>query len=132
MSIVVDTDVASFTFKEDSRSKDYAPHLIGVPKFISFMTLAEIRRWASQNNWGENKRRKLTLFLEDFGVIYADEELCDFWAKVMVSAKQNGRPIETADAWVAATALKFALPLVTHNRMHFEGVTGLTIISETT
>ena len=36
------------------------------------------------------------------------------------------------DATVAAATLKFDVPLVTHNRTHFEDVTGLTIISETT
>ena len=31
-----------------------------------------------------------------------------------------GRPIEHGDASVAATALRYNLPLVTHNRRHFE------------
>jgi tRNA(fMet)-specific endonuclease VapC len=35
-----------------------------------------------------------------------------------------------ADAWAAAVALRHGLPLVTHNRKHFEPVPGLTIISE--
>ncbi len=35
-----------------------------------------------------------------------------------------------ADAWVAAVALIFDVPLVMHNRKHFENVEGLKIISE--
>jgi predicted nucleic acid-binding protein len=43
MSLVVDTDIVSYIFKKDSRTELYAPHLIGLPKFLSFMSLAELR-----------------------------------------------------------------------------------------
>ena len=95
------------------------------------MTLAELRRWTLEKNWGAKRSQELEETLANYGIVYADDELCNIWAKVIVSARQNGKPIETADAWVAAAALKFAVPLVTHNRTHFEGVTGLTVISET-
>jgi predicted nucleic acid-binding protein len=48
----------------------------------------------------------------------------------MDSARRNGRPIATADAWVAATALHLGVALITHNKNHFIGVDGLTVISE--
>ena len=131
MSVVVDTDVASYLFKRDTRGALYEPHLYGIPKFISFMTVAEMRRWALGRNWGAKRHQKLEDFLAGYGVIYADDELCNMWAKAVDSARRNGKPVDTADAWVAAVALKFAVPLVTHNRTHFEGVEGLTIISET-
>jgi predicted nucleic acid-binding protein len=34
------------------------------------------------------------------------------------------------DAWIAATALVFDIPLVTHNRRHFDFIENLTLISE--
>ena len=66
----------------------------------------------------------------DFSVVYADEKLCEIWAEIKSDAYRKGRPIETADAWVAAVALMFDVPLVTHNRKHFENVESLKIISE--
>jgi predicted nucleic acid-binding protein len=48
----------------------------------------------------------------------------------MDSAKRNGKPIAAADAWVAATALHLGVQLIAHNRNHFIGVDGLTVISE--
>jgi predicted nucleic acid-binding protein len=45
-------------------------------------------------------------------------------------AHKYGNPIDTADAWVAAVALLFDIPLVTNNRRHFENVGNLKIISE--
>jgi tRNA(fMet)-specific endonuclease VapC len=38
------------------------------------------------------------------------------WAEVTVAAQSRGRRIECADAWIAATALRHDVPLVTHNR----------------
>jgi len=48
---------------------------------------------------------------------------------VTVAAQAAGRRIECADAWIAATALLYAVPLVTHNRSDYLGVPGLTLIS---
>jgi predicted nucleic acid-binding protein len=38
--------------------------------------------------------------------------------------------MQTADAWIAATALLYEVPLITHNRRDYEGVAGLVLISE--
>jgi len=114
MAIVVDTDIVSYIFKKDTRSELYEPHLIQVPKFISFMTFAELRRWKFQSNWSEIKNKKFEKLLSDYGVVYADEELCNLWARITINAQKKGRPIGTADAWVAAAALMFDVPLVTH------------------
>jgi len=130
MAIVVDTDIVSYVFKKDTRSGLYEPHLIQVPKFISFMTFAELRRWKFQSNWGRAKNEKFEELLSDFGVIYADEELCNLWAKITNDGLKKGRLISTADVWVAAVAMMFDIPLVTHNRKHFENVENLKIISE--
>jgi tRNA(fMet)-specific endonuclease VapC len=56
-------------------------------------------------------------------------DLCRKWAEVMVAAQAVGRRIECADAWIAATALIYDAPLVTHNRSDYLGVPGLSIIS---
>jgi len=130
MAIVVDTDIVSYIFKKDTRSELYEPHLIQVPKFISFMTFAELRRWKFQSNWSEIKNKKFEKLLSDYGVVYADEELCNLWARITINAQKKGRPIEMADAWVAAATLMFDVPLITHNRKHFENVENSKIISE--
>lgn len=129
--VVVDTDVVSFLFKEDTRAVSYEAHLAGKDLIISFMTIAELWQWASQKNWGENKRRKLQQHIDTFTILHSDDDLCLTWAEVVESARRNGQPIDTADAWIAATALFHKLPVVTHNRKHYAGVDGLIIISDT-
>jgi predicted nucleic acid-binding protein len=129
-SRVVDTDVLSFLFKKDSRAEVYRSHLGGRLTVISFMTLAETYRWSLARNWGARRRSRLDEFLSNFAVVYSDRALCLKWAEAMDSARRNGRPILTADAWIAATALLHAVPLVTHNYASYAGVDGLTIVSE--
>ena len=51
------------------------------------------------------------------------------WAAVMVGARANGRRIEAADAWIAATALVYGAALVTHNPTDYPGVPELKVLS---
>jgi tRNA(fMet)-specific endonuclease VapC len=56
---VVDTDVVSYLFRGDTRAELYRPHLTDRLLIISFMTLAELRRWALKYNWGRRRREAL-------------------------------------------------------------------------
>jgi len=112
-SVVVDTDVVSFLFKRDTRGSLYETHLAGKDIVISFMTLAELRQWPLQKNWGEGRRRKLEEHVQRFTILHSDDDLCGKWAEVVENGRSIGRAIDTADAWIAATALLFDLVLVT-------------------
>lgn len=50
-AVVVDTDVVSYLFKGDSRAEAYRPHLTGNLLVVSFMTVAELDRWALERDW---------------------------------------------------------------------------------
>jgi len=128
--VVVDTDVVSFVYKHDTRAAAYGPNLDGKLLLVSFMVIAELDRWALERNWGERRRQDLDSFMQRFTVIEASRDLCRKWAEATHSARQAGRPIETADAWMAATALLYDVPLVTHNARHYAGVAGLQVITE--
>ena len=53
--VVVDTDVLSFLFKNHPIGNRYDPDLIGRIPLISFMTVAELERWALQNRWNAQR-----------------------------------------------------------------------------
>jgi len=128
--VVVDTDVMSYVFKEDTRADLYERHLAGKELIISFVTLAELHRWAIGRSWGSAKRLKLEEYLAPVLVYHSDDDLCLRWAEITENGKRRGRPLQPADAWIAATALLHDLPLITHNRWDFEGISGLSVISE--
>jgi predicted nucleic acid-binding protein len=123
--IVLDTDVVSFLFKADTRAQMYLPQLQDRQWFISFMTEAELEQWALLANWSEKRVEWLRLFLSRFVVVPSSHDLVLKWAEAMVAARRNGRRIETADAWIAATALLYDAPLLTHNKADYLGIPGL-------
>lgn len=126
---VLDTDVASFLFKGDARAELYRPLLSGRLRVLSFMTVAEMHQWAESKGWGEARRLALDLHLNRFVVVQSDVLLCRAWAEVRGSARRAGRPIQTSDAWIAATAVRYGLPLATHNPKDFAGVAGLRLLT---
>ena len=132
MALVVDTDVASFLFKKDTRAALYVPHLSGHMLIMSFQTLAEMELWASSAGWGARRRQQLAGYMRRYMVQDSSPGLGRRWAEVIDGGRRRGRPVATADAWVAATALLLDVPLVTHNESHFSSVPGLTVISEKT
>ena len=125
-----DTDAVSFIYKGDTRGRRYKTYLSGSLSSISFMTLAELDLWAESHNWGHKKREDFALFLRQFAVIESSRDLCRMWASVTEEVRRQGRKIQPGDAWIAATALLYNLPLVTHNADDFVGIAGLTVISE--
>lgn len=127
-TVVVDTDVVSYLFKGDSRSQAYARPLDHALILVSFMTVAELERWAEERNWSARGRQRLRAFLADYIPIHSSVELCRLWGATMAGARRRGRRIEVADAWIAATALFYNVPLVTHNPSDYAGVDGLSVI----
>jgi predicted nucleic acid-binding protein len=92
------------------------------------MTVAELERWALLYRWSSQRVQWLRLFIERFTVVPSSPDLCRKWAEVMIAARAAGRRIETADAWIAATALLYDNPLVTHNGSDFLGVPNLKLV----
>jgi tRNA(fMet)-specific endonuclease VapC len=120
-TILLDTTVASLLHpkKQDHplRAK-YEPHMQGQILALSFQSVAELWSWAEENNWGTKLREGLTVFLSRFLVIPYDAELAKEWARLEAHSKRIGRRLESGDAWIAATAARFKIPLLTHDKDH--------------
>jgi tRNA(fMet)-specific endonuclease VapC len=99
-SVVVDTDVVSYVFKNHPFGSRYHADLVGRIALISFMTVAEIERWVLQYRWGNQRIQVLRTFLQRFTVVPSSPDLCRQWAEVTVTAQAGGRRIESADAWI--------------------------------
>jgi predicted nucleic acid-binding protein len=128
-SVLLDTDVFSFFFKKDTRREMYASDIHGKQLCLSFMTIAELKRWALERNWGERRRESLTQALRHYVVLPYDAGMADAWAEVMVSRSRIGRQIECGDCWIAAAALRHGIPLLTHNWKHFQDIPGLNLVT---
>ena len=93
---------------------------------ISFMTLAELYRWPFERGWGEARIQELLAHLSAYVVLPPDERMTWTWARIM---GKKGWPIAVGDGWIAATAIRHSLPLLTHNARNFQHVDGLRLIT---
>lgn len=130
LAVVVDTDVVSYLFKQDTRADLYRPHIKGRIAVIAAQTQAELELWMRRHSWGARRRTELREHLRGFVLAPFDTVICEAWAEAMDGARRKGRPISTADAWIAATALAYSIPLITNNADDFAGVAELSVITE--
>jgi predicted nucleic acid-binding protein len=93
------------------------------------MTLAEMRQGSLEANWGPRKCDVLEAYLAEFSVLHSDGPLCSLWAAVRNESTRKGRQRSSADAWIAATALLLAAPLVTNNPNDFRHLDELRLVS---
>jgi len=129
-TVLLDTNIVSYLFKRDSRAALYAPHLLDRELAVSMMTVAELFQWTAIRNWGKPRVRRLEQFLDRYTILPVDMDLCRQWAEVRATRSKAGLPISPQDAWIAATALRYKLALVTHNPDDYQAIPGLTIITE--
>ena len=127
--VLVDTDVFSFAFKGDSRAVELDVALANKQLCLSFMTVAELFRWAIARNWGEKRRNSLHAAIAHCPTIPYDPPTALAWARISVERKRIGRPIECGDCWIAACAIRHRMPLVTHNTSDFEHIAGLELLT---
>ena len=116
-------------FKGDSRALQYDFYFSGSLLGISFMTFAELERWPLERNWGALKKAQLAQHLMRYAVLPVSRDLCKKWAQVTFEAKSKGQPIQTADAWIAASALYYQVPLITHKAADYKMISGLHILT---
>jgi predicted nucleic acid-binding protein len=118
-----------FFSNNDSRAQLYLPLMRNRDLLVSFMTEAELEQWILLAKWGVDRVRRFRIFMTGFASVPSSRDLILHWAEGMVAARANGRRIEAADAWIAATALLYNATLITHNPKDYLGVPNLRVHS---
>ena len=124
---VLDTSVVSVLIRGRELADAYRALLADRRAAISFQTLEELWFWAYSSRWGEPRRIRLAAHLEQYEVVWPDRTLVDISARLRDERKGAGRTLNTADAWIAATAIRLSCPLATHDR-DFSSIDGLEVI----
>jgi predicted nucleic acid-binding protein len=112
MRAVIDTSVASILFGGGAAEGFYAERTRGVELIISFQTAEEMLYGAYSRSWGERRTQALRDHLLQFPIIGGDWDLALVSARIRVDSERLGRKLNTADAWVVATAVHLAIPLI--------------------
>jgi tRNA(fMet)-specific endonuclease VapC len=131
--LVVDTDIFVWLTRGKKHAAAYAPLVAGKRMVLSFATVAELWRGAHTQKYGEASKTKLEADIGLAVVVPPTNELTHEWASLTTDARSSGHPLgqkaQAHDAWVAATARFFEIPLLTGNQSHFQGLEGLQLVS---
>jgi tRNA(fMet)-specific endonuclease VapC len=96
--LLLDTDVASYLFKNSPRAGPFKPLLKGYRPALAFVSVAELFKWTLKRRWGLQKVEQLEAALRRYVVILYDRELAWAWARVVAACEEAGRPIPPTDA----------------------------------
>lgn len=116
--VVLDTDVASLSYK-GRLPASLTEFLVGQEICVTFVTVAELARWAEKRHWGEQRRTELVRWLTTKIILPYDETVAWTWGRLSVRSERRGRTRPVNDMWVAACCLVAGLPLATKNVKDF-------------
>ncbi|MDZ7676366.1 MAG: PIN domain-containing protein [Acidimicrobiales bacterium] len=130
---MVDTDVFSARLVRNSTlARQYEPVLAGRGEVISFQTVAEVRYGAELRGWGEARLRQMEAAFGRVRIEYAGPDLVRTYAELRVACQRAGHALSQrehdADRWIAATAIRLGLPLVSNDGV-FQVTPGLVLES---
>ena len=128
--VVVDTSVVSIIHSGQVLASFYEQEISGFTPVISFQTLEELYFWPLRNGWGERRRRELLRHVDQYEVVWSNQELALISAELRDQRVRAGRRLNTADAWIAATAILLDCPLATHDG-DFSDISSLHVIRAT-
>jgi tRNA(fMet)-specific endonuclease VapC len=124
MNLLFDTNILVHLAKDNSLHLLQQINPDNQKVYISVVTIAELKSFALQNNWGPRKLGLLGLLLEDISAVTISENLTDTYAQIDAYSQHRNRSFahytfNTArnmgknDLWIAATTALLGLKLVT-------------------
>ena len=126
--LLLDTNIVTYITKDTKWKELYEPIVFRKKLYICFMTQAELLEGAYRKKMShENIQKYLNVLLSRYSAIPSNDSICDHFARIRF--QRRNRPISVPDALIAATALAYELPLVTHNAKDFAGIDGLQLVT---
>lgn len=132
--VVIDTGIfgARLARIEQPLAALYQPLIEGRARIVSFVTVAELHYGAKLAGWGQKRLQRLDQEIARSEVVSPGEALIETYATLRAWCVKNGHGLgqkdHEADRWIAATAIRVGIPLVTHDGI-FANVDGLELIT---
>jgi tRNA(fMet)-specific endonuclease VapC len=129
-AVLVDTDVYSYLMNGNAYASVYKRHVEGKLVAVSFVTVGELYFGAYRKGWTPERLADLKDRLRSVTIVPYDELLCLTYARIKAEIQRKGKVVAPNDLWIAASAVRHSIPLVSNNKKHFESIPSLVLISE--
>jgi len=119
--VLLDTNRLTDAFRGEAEIVETLERAVEV--WVPFVALAEIKAgFAGGSRGGENEGLlHAFLRLPGVGVLFADSETTDVYARLFLQLRKAGTPIPTNDLWIASLAVQHQLVLLSRDE-HFRKV----------
>lgn len=94
--------------------------------FLSLISVGELFSGAHQSTRRAFNAAEIRRLCSEIPVVGWDMEVADHYGRIQAQLRQKGKPIPQNDIWIAATAARNGMTLITLDR-HFSSVEGLPI-----
>jgi predicted nucleic acid-binding protein len=127
MRYLLDTDTCVFALRGNTavrRSVDATdPEEIA----ISIVTLAELRYGAACSTKPGENHQVIDDFISGLLILGLDRETADVFGEFKSQLRKHGALIDDLDLLIAATAYRYGMTVITHNRDHFARLRELSV-----
>jgi predicted nucleic acid-binding protein len=133
-TVLVDTNVFTAPLRRDRPlEREYAKYTLGRRIAVAPQVVAEARYGATRSGWGPHRINELTRLTAGVRVLPVDDETIEQVAQLRNQCRLIGHGLHqrhhNADLWIAAAAVRWALPLVAHDAV-FIGCPALDLRTE--
>ena len=124
--MILDTDALSAWADGDPQIK---PLLVSATKLVvPAVVLGEFDFGIRQSRHYKRYSEWLERSLSHVVIAVVDVETAELYGEIRLALKKAGTPIPLNDAWIAAAAAQFRLPVLSRNA-HFDAVESITRVS---
>jgi len=128
MSYLLDTDIMIYWLNNkypgiQKKIKETPDHQI----FVSSITIAELYFGAYNSSKIDENCQLLEELVPELNILWFDEDCGKIFGEIKTELKKSGELINDSDLFIASTALKNKLCLVTNNQKHFTRIKNLRI-----
>lgn len=126
--LLADTNVVSYLYRNGPHGAGYDALIAGRELRIALLSLEELHYGVARQRWSTERIHQFDVFLRRFSVLPTPTAIAEISGGLRAERARVGRPISLPDAWIAATALWYDLPVVTHDR-DLEAIPGLRVLT---
>lgn len=122
--VLIDTNIAIFYMKGKFDLQAKFERVAAENRFISEMTLAELKFGVEKSENREKNKMVLENFLTGVQILPIFHSL-DLYAKEKARLQKAGTPIDDFDLLIGVTSVSHSLTMVTNNTNHFNRISGI-------
>lgn len=125
MIYLLDTNICVYWLKGNDPIEQKILNVGWNKLFVSFMTLSELYYGVYKSQKISKNLLKIKNLEKALNVIESNPEICETFGMLKADLTKQGKMIDNADLFIAASALVSKSVLVTNNEKHFERIQGL-------